>query len=691
MCHFFIVDICKSLEEEHKKLIDEKELSPSFTSVVQFYRGQRMDCNELDQLMLSLNEFIIVKSFLSASTVPEVALMFTGSHLGGYKSECIFVLFTITIDMKAKHTPFAYISRHSTYKDEDEVLFMMCSIFLIENIIYDDTKGVWVINLSLVDENDQRLLHKLDQLDCRHLLELSFATQIIETGHLIRRCYSPRLSSLYYNILLRDYSTDDPICKCACYSGLGWNAFLQENHKLVFADQEKLLADQNKALEQCPSISDKRSKGLKATILNHIGEIYEAYGSFEPALQSYTKAALDIGSFRLDQYDMIREFPIIPTKEIAKWHRIQCNFDVAIAIYDKIMEIKKLNYIKSSMSLYHEIALASSNVLYGNDDSAHIIYWKKFVDFSSAHYLSKYYNEIAREYYSIGNSILEYKKIFSFNRIDLALECYRKSIDILSYYAPKEHKIIAKCYGSMAKIYVTISNKESHSAAIEHYEKALASIPSDTSNALLIDLLSSFSKQVADAYVVTDQFNLAIDSLLKAIEYDRRYLHVTMDANKPYYGNVTASTNKKISMCYNKIADIYEILASKYRNKSLTDLEYTDPIHDLFTLKLIAEPDALEPQPFDKRIIDILLSAQAVVKATKIFKCLHDHELTLCERKEHGYACDKCYTHFTFEVPSWRCTEHNYDKCCRCLAKEIYYFNCKLLEELQGIDNSNQI
>ncbi|CAF4934766.1 unnamed protein product, partial [Rotaria socialis] len=38
-----------------------------------------------------------------------------------------------------------------------------------------------------VDENDQRLLNKLNEIGYQHLSELSFGTQIIEVGNLILR------------------------------------------------------------------------------------------------------------------------------------------------------------------------------------------------------------------------------------------------------------------------------------------------------------------------------------------------------------------------------------------------------------------------------------------------------------------------------------------------------------------------
>ncbi|CAF3584851.1 unnamed protein product [Rotaria socialis] len=404
-CHFIIVDICKASEEEHEKLINEQNYSLSLTSMVQYCRGQRMSRNELDQLKLSIDEFVIVKIFF---------ISYSGS-----------------------------------------------------------LKGVWVINLSLVDENDQRLLNKLNEIGYQHLSELSFGTQIIEVGNLILRQWSQMLSLLYYNNLLREHSIDDPTYECACYAGLGWNVFLEENYELA-------LADHAKALERSPSCADKRSEGLKATILNQIGKIYEALGSFELALQSYTKAALDLDSSRLDQYDAFSGFPIIPSRKIAKWHRVQSNFDVAMEIYNKIVETKNINHFNGRMSFYREIARASNHVLYGNDDFAHIIQWTIFNYFSSAHYLPEYYNEIAQEYYFIGNTIREYNKSFTFDTNSLALKCYRKCVDILSHYAPKEHRSIAECYDSIAKSYVTIGSNEFHSAAIEHYEKALLNIPSDT-------------------------------------------------------------------------------------------------------------------------------------------------------------------------------------------------------------------
>ncbi|CAF3430531.1 unnamed protein product [Rotaria socialis] len=345
-----------------------------------------------------------------------------------------------------------------------------------------------------------------------------------------------------------------------------------------------------------------------------------------------------------DQYDAFSGFPIIPSRKIAKWHRVQSNFDVAMEIYNKIVETKNINHFNGRMSFYREIARASNHVLYENDDFAHIIQWTIFNYFSSAHYLPEYYNEIAQEYYFIGNTIREYNKSFTFDTNSLALKCYRKCVDILSHYAPKEHRSIAECYDSIAKSYVTIGSNEFHSAAIEHYEKALLNIPSDTSCAWLINLLKTYSKSIADLYIVAEQFNLAICHLLKAIEYERRYLHITMNINMPYYAHAAVTTNKNISKCYNKVVDIYEILASRYRTKSLTDLETTKDRHDSFNCQY-------------------LLPVQAATRATTIFKCLHDHELALYYHDIHGHTCDKCHTYYESGVPSWRCEEHDSDKC----------------------------
>ena len=70
----------------------------------------------------------------------------------------IGVLFVMTIDPAQSTTPFASIKNVSYFKDEDEVLFAMQTVFRIDNIIFiNENSGMFQIELTLTNDNDKDL------------------------------------------------------------------------------------------------------------------------------------------------------------------------------------------------------------------------------------------------------------------------------------------------------------------------------------------------------------------------------------------------------------------------------------------------------------------------------------------------------------------------------------------------------
>ena len=57
----------------------------------------------VEEIKLATGEFIVVKSFFSATIDLNVALAFTGFHGTETKDEKLFVLFEITVDLSVKH------------------------------------------------------------------------------------------------------------------------------------------------------------------------------------------------------------------------------------------------------------------------------------------------------------------------------------------------------------------------------------------------------------------------------------------------------------------------------------------------------------------------------------------------------------------------------------------------------------
>ncbi|CAF4153112.1 unnamed protein product, partial [Adineta steineri] len=126
------------------------------------YRSQLMSIKEIQQFKSAIDG--------------EVALTFTGSS--GDNSDIASVLMTIELDSNSINNniaPFAKISTHSYFGDEEEVLLSMNSILLIESVELDENHR-WNARLKYIDnqwdvEFDERSIFSRhgEQIFIRHL------------------------------------------------------------------------------------------------------------------------------------------------------------------------------------------------------------------------------------------------------------------------------------------------------------------------------------------------------------------------------------------------------------------------------------------------------------------------------------------------------------------------------------------
>jgi tetratricopeptide (TPR) repeat protein len=126
------------------------------------YRSQLMAGDEVNSLKQNIGQFISVNSFLSSSIQRETALFFVGdgTATGGLER----VLFEIVADPNVVSTkPFANISSLSGFPSESEVLFMLGSIFRLNNISGSDGQ-LWIIQMTLCGDNEHDLQQVLSDM-----------------------------------------------------------------------------------------------------------------------------------------------------------------------------------------------------------------------------------------------------------------------------------------------------------------------------------------------------------------------------------------------------------------------------------------------------------------------------------------------------------------------------------------------
>ncbi|CAF5084441.1 unnamed protein product, partial [Rotaria sp. Silwood1] len=78
-------------------------------------------------------------------------------------TDMVGILFQITIDPTASSTPFASIQEVSYYKEEEEILFTMHTVFRIGEVRkIDNNRALYQADLKLTSDDDPQLQELTD-------------------------------------------------------------------------------------------------------------------------------------------------------------------------------------------------------------------------------------------------------------------------------------------------------------------------------------------------------------------------------------------------------------------------------------------------------------------------------------------------------------------------------------------------
>ena len=126
------------------------------SSPVRVYRGQLMSNDELEGLRNSNGRLLAMNSFFSTSLDRQLALSFCQNSASA--NDLQRVLFVIDADPHVvKGKPFANIASFSEFAGEGEVLFMLGSIFRINEVQQSKDREYWTIRLTLCSDDDHDL------------------------------------------------------------------------------------------------------------------------------------------------------------------------------------------------------------------------------------------------------------------------------------------------------------------------------------------------------------------------------------------------------------------------------------------------------------------------------------------------------------------------------------------------------
>lgn len=139
---FFIRDIHSQLAHLHQTSAQK--------GILNLYRGQAMNRDEVTQLSMRIGEILSMNSFLSTSTDRDLALAFAiaATEHTPDSAELSAVLFEIEADpCLAIHAPFANICMYSSFSNEEEYLFHLNSLFHVHAV--EIASQITIIRLSL--------------------------------------------------------------------------------------------------------------------------------------------------------------------------------------------------------------------------------------------------------------------------------------------------------------------------------------------------------------------------------------------------------------------------------------------------------------------------------------------------------------------------------------------------------------
>ncbi|CAF0790975.1 unnamed protein product [Adineta steineri] len=267
---FFLRDIHQQIQQLHEHQAISYGRKPFLV-----YRGQGLMKSDFEKLQKAEGGLMSFNNFLSTSKDEKVSLRFAqGATTEPNK---MGILFIMSIDPCLKSAPFASIKEKSYFKEEEEILFSMHTVFRVNAIKQIDNENqLYQVELDLTSDDDQQLRLLTDRIR----EEAGGSTGWQRLGKLLLNIGQFNKAEELYNVLLEQTSDDGE--KAHYYVCLGY----VKNHQ---ADYEKAIWYYEQGLEIQQKTLPSNHPDL-ATSYDNIGLVYGNMGEYSKALSSHEKA-----------------------------------------------------------------------------------------------------------------------------------------------------------------------------------------------------------------------------------------------------------------------------------------------------------------------------------------------------------------------------------------------------------------
>ncbi len=305
-CLFFIRDIQQQIE-----------LNKS-SSIHRVYHAQFISKEELGILYKSLGQLISINTFLSATSDRQQA--FSVLQDSETSNNILKVLFEIDTNPQVHGTQsFADITSLGCSSKTNEILFMMGSIFRLENLSYDKS-GIIIISMS-----------KYNQPIFEHL-KTEYAPNskktILSLGLMLNKFNRFDDAEQCYHHLI-EHLPDKHQTISKCYHALGNLASNRNDYNASLEWHEKSIEIKKKTLSETdPSV---------ACSYNSIGAVYHKIGDYERALDLY-KQALGIWG---NVYDENHLYVAMCYNNMGLVYEESEKYSEALDCYEKVLKIRQ--------------------------------------------------------------------------------------------------------------------------------------------------------------------------------------------------------------------------------------------------------------------------------------------------------------------------------------------------------------
>ncbi|CAF1567977.1 unnamed protein product [Didymodactylos carnosus] len=266
----FIQDLYQQLQQEYETR------TTKLHTIIRLYRGQVISADELEIMKDSIGGLLSMNSFLSASGKKSAALAFAKSihPSAGFHP----VLFELEADPTRKTKPFGHVRDQSYFKEEDEWLFMLGSVFRITGIHEDSYEKVWIVQMKLCDEND----FELKEVFGYYKAKLGRETTLDSVGNLLYEMGEVDKAEKYYHRVVNELPPDS-VLATRSYTGLGHVADDKGDYAVAFEFHNRVLSIRLKVLSP--------NHPLLGYSYVNIAGIYYSMKNYDQALEMYNKAS----------------------------------------------------------------------------------------------------------------------------------------------------------------------------------------------------------------------------------------------------------------------------------------------------------------------------------------------------------------------------------------------------------------